>query len=415
MTASARFIGLGLALSLFLVAACAPFVTPKPPEAKPTVKLSLAHASFADLDGWADDQHGAALGTFLNSCAWIEKLPDERPMGGAVVGDAAGGGGYAGTAADWKPVCAEARGIAPKDDGAARRFFEARFEPYEVRADGKPEGLFTGYYEPELRAALKKDARFRVPLHGRPHDLITVDLGQFRDAWKGERIAGRVDNDRLVPYEARAEIEQGALDGRAPVLAWVDNPVDAFFLQIQGSGRLALKDGSMRRIGYEVANGQPYVAVSKVLLDDGALEKGKVSMQTIRAWLAKHPVEAPAVMNRNPSYVFFRWQDGLAASDGPIGAQGVPLTAGRSLAVDRKLIPFGAPLWLETTSLEAPDGKFRRLMVAQDTGGAIVGPVRGDIFFGTGDKAGEHAGVMNVSGRYFVLLPKGVAATVAAE
>ena len=412
MRAPLRVLGLSLALgSLLLVGACAPGVVPKPPETKPVHKLSLARASFADLDGWAEDRQSAALGTFLKSCVRIEKLPDERSMGGLALKDSEGG--FAGTIAAWKPLCAEARKIAQNDDGAARGFFEARFAPFEVRGDDKPEGLFTGYYEPELKAALKKDARFRVPLHGRPSDLVTVDLGQFRDAWKGERIAGRVDQDRLVPYEARAEIAAGALDGRAPVLAWVDDPVDAFFLQIQGSGRLALADGSMRRIGYEVANGRPYVAVGKVLLDDGALEKGKVSMQTIRAWLAQHPAKAPGVMNKNPSYVFFRWQDGLNASDGPIGAQGIPLTAGRSLAVDRKLMPFGAPLWLETSSLEAPDGKLRRLMIAQDTGGAIVGPVRGDIFFGTGDKAGEHAGVMNAPGRYYVLLPKGVG--VAAE
>ncbi len=394
----ARLHRFGAFLCLCVVAACAPVVAPTPPEAKPGIKLTLVRVGFAALDGWAEDRQSAALGAFLKSCARIDKLPTERPMGG----------NFSGTAADWKPVCAEARKRAPMDNGAARRFFETHFQPFEVRADGKPEGLFTGYYEPELKAALKKDARFRVPLHGRPSDLVTVDLGQFRDAWKGERIAGRVDKDRLVPYQARAEIEAGALDGRAPVLAWVDDPVDAFFLQIQGSGRLALADGSMRRVGYEAANGRPYVAIGKALLDDGALEKGNVSMQTIRAWLARNPAKAPAVMNKNPSYVFFRWQDGLDANDGPIGAEGIPLTAGRSLAVDRKLMPFGAPLWLETSSLEAPDGKFRRLMIAQDTGGAITGPVRGDIFFGTGDKAGEHAGVMNAKGRYFVLLPRAI-------
>ncbi len=407
----ARLLALGAILSLCLAAACAPVVAPKPPEAKPAAKLTLARANFADLQGWADDTQSAALAAFVKSCARVEKLPDERPMGGAVFGAAAASGGFGGTAADWKPPCAEARSLGPKDDGAVRRFFEARFVPYQVRADDKPEGLVTGYYEPELKAALKQDSRFRVPLHGRPGDLVTVDLGQFRDAWKGERIAGKVDDGRLVPYPSRAEIERGALDGKAPVLAWVDDPVDAFFLQIQGSGRLALADGSMRRIGYEAANGRPYVAIGKVLLDDGALEEGKVSMQSIRAWLARNPAKAPAVMAKNPSFVFFRWQDGANAAAGPIGAEGIPLSAGRSLAVDRRLIPFGAPLWLETASPAAPGetgAPFRRLMVAQDTGGAIVGPVRGDIFFGTGDRAGELAGRMNAPGRYFVLLPRGL-------
>lgn len=400
MRLKTRLLGLGLLLSLCLVAACAPFVAPKPPEAKPAAKLTLERAGFGDLEGWGEDSQSAALGAFLNSCARIEKLPDERPMGG----------GFGGAAADWKPACAEARALGVSDDKAARRFFEARFVPYAVRADDRADGLFTGYYEPELKAALKKDARFRVPLHGRPDDLVTVDLGQFRDAWKGERIAGRVDSGRLVPYAARAEIEAGALDGKAPVLAWVDDPVDAFFLQIQGSGRLALADGSKRRIGYEAGNGRPYVAIGKALVDDGAIAEDQVSMQSIRAWLAKNPAKAPAVMSKNPSYVFFRWQDGATAADGPIGAEGIPLSASRSLAVDRKLIPFGAPLWLETEMPELPGQPrrpFHRLMVAQDTGGAITGPVRGDIFFGTGERAGELAGRMNSPGRYFVLLPKG--------
>ena len=394
-----RRAGLVAALTLMLaLVSCNGGEAPPGQEAAP---LRLERSSFVAFDGWNEDDQSAALAAFRLSCKRIVRLPDDRPMGRTI----------GGTAADWKPACKAAAG--PASDADARTFFERNFEAFAVRAGDDPIGLFTGYYEPELAAVLAPDERHSVPLRARPDDLITADLGQFRDAWKGERIIGRVEDGRLVPYHERKVINAGALDGKAEALAWVADPVDAFFLEIQGSGRLSLPDGSKRRLGYEVANGHRFVAIGHVLLDEGALEKGKVSMQAIRAWLAANPARAQAVMERNPSYVFFAWRDKGDAKLGPIGAEGTQLSAGRSLAVDRKLLPFGAPLWLETDVPRAGSAgtqPFRRLMIAQDTGGAITGPVRGDIFFGTGDQAGDVAGRMSAKGRYYVLLPKGIGA-----
>jgi len=386
-----------LSLLLLVVSAC----TEGPPKGPPgkEAPLRLERATFAQLEGWSEDDQGAALEAFRRSCRRIAGLPDDRAMGRTM----------GGIARDWKPACAAA--AEPAAANQPRAFFEHQFVPYEVRAGEKAEGLFTGYYEPELEAALAPDAGHGVPLRGRPVDLVTADLGEFRDAWKGERIVGRVAEGRLVPYHDRKAINAGALDGKAPVLAWVADPADAFFLEVQGSGRLSFADGSKRRLGYEVANGRAYVAIGRVLLDEGVLEKGKVSMQAIRAWLAANPARAQEVMERNPSYVFFDWRDKGDAENGPIGAEGVALSAGRSLAVDRKLLPFGAPLFLVTQVPMGPTGAlqpFRRLMIAQDTGGAITGAIRGDIFFGTGDEAGAIAGGMSSPGRYFLLLPKGV-------
>ncbi len=238
-----------------------------------------------------------------------------------------------------------------------------------------------------------------------------VELGLFRPAWRGERIGGRVEAGQLKPYATRAEIERGALAKRDLELFWVDDPVDAFFLHIQGSGRIRLPDGAVARIGYDGQNGRPYVPIGRILAERGALARDDVSMQTIRAWLAAQPGEAAALMDENPSYVFFRELTG----EGPVGAQGVVLTAGRSLAVDRTFLPLGVPLWLDLDDPKEGNGKLRRLVVAQDTGGAIRGPVRGDLFWGFGPEAAERAGMMKDRGTYYLLLPRDVAARRAAS
>jgi membrane-bound lytic murein transglycosylase A len=222
-----------------------------------------------------------------------------------------------------------------------------------------------------------------------------VDLGRFRPAWRGERIAGRVDKGNLVPYSSRAEIEQGALSGRGLELAWAADTIETFFLQIQGSGRVRLADGGELRVGYDGQNGHPYVALGRVLIDRGLLPREQVTMQSIKAYLRAHPDEAAALMRENPSYVFFRELSG----DGPVGAQGVALTPGRSLAVDRAFVPLGAPVWLVAEDIA-------RLLVAQDTGGAIRGPVRGDLFWGHGAEAEARAGAMKARGRAWLLLPR---------
>jgi membrane-bound lytic murein transglycosylase A len=385
-------------LFLLVVVACTPAVVPKLPGVEKKAELKLSPVSFTVLEGWATDNQSAALGAFLQSCTRIEAAAPERPLGGKIKG----------TLAALKMPCALARQLNPGDDGAARRFFEQEFVPYRVADGPEPLGLFTGYFEPELNGALKPGSRYAIPLFGRPKDLVTVDLGLFREALKGERLAGRVEDGVLKPYPARAEITQGVLDGQAPILAWADNPIDVFFLQIQGSGRLRLPDGTLRRLGYDSTNGRPFLAIGRVLIERGAVSQEDVSMQAIRHWLDSNPSDAEAVMNLNQSFVFFRWIDHVKPADGPLGAEGVPLSAGRSLAVDRRFLPFGLPLWLET-SASPPTGApepYHRLMIAQDTGGAITGPVRGDIFFGTGAEAGERAGRMKAPGHYFLLLPR---------
>jgi membrane-bound lytic murein transglycosylase A len=243
---------------------------------------------------------------------------------------------------------------------------------------------------------------------------VTVDLGLFRDEWKGRRIAGRVADRALLPYPDRTEIRNGALRGRGLELAWVDDPIDAFFLEIQGSGRIELAEGGVLRVGYAAQNGQPYFAIGRDLVERGALKKEEVSLQSIRAWLLAHPREAPQVLGRNRSYVFFAELKG----EGPLGAEGVPLTPGRSLAVDLQYLPLGVPVWLDgkapAPTEKAPARPLRRLLVAQDTGGAITGPVRGDVFWGHDEAAAAIAGRMKHPGRIWLLLPRSAAARLSA-
>jgi membrane-bound lytic murein transglycosylase A len=293
------------------------------------------------------------------------------------------------------------------DAEQARGFFEDWFQPYWVTDAGAADGLFTGYYEPLLFGSRDAGGRYTVPLYRAPADLVRVDLGRFDPELSGYSISGRIEGNQFVPYYSRAEIEAGALDGRGLELLWVDDAVDKFFLQIQGSGQVRLADGSLTRVGYAGQNGHPYRAIGRDLIELGALERAEVSLQSIRAWLEANPSSATTIMDRNRSYIFFEERRDLGPDDGPLGAQGVPLTAGRSLAVDLRHIPLGAPLWLETT-VPWPEGPapFRHLMIAQDTGGAIDGIVRGDVFFGAGARAEAAAGRMKSGGRYAILLPK---------
>ena len=389
-----------VALAVASLAACE-IKPPPPPSPPPPEHLELTPTGFGTLPGWTVDDQSAALPALRRSCERLLRQADDRPVGPDAV---------AGTVADWRPACgavlqASAQAGGP-DGAAARALIETWFEPLRAAGANGPDGLFTGYYEPELRGALTRDATDTVPLLRRPDDLVTVELGEFRADWRGERIAGRVVDGALKPYPDRLAIERGALANRHLELFWVANEIDAFFLEIQGSGRIVLPDGTARRVGYAGQNGHPYVAIGRALVARGALAKDAVSMQSIRDWLASHPDEAGAVMDLNPSYVFFKEIPG----DGPIGAQGVVLSAGRSLAVDPKFMPLGVPLWLDIDAPREPAGRLRRLVVAQDTGGAIRGPVRGDLFWGSGAEAGALAGAMQQRGGYWLLLPKAVAA-----
>ena len=370
------------------LAACAPTKLPTPPD-----RLVLMPASFGDLAGWTSDGVGEALAALKKSCTRRLRFADEAPVGPQ---------GMAGTVADWRPPCAAAAAVDERDDAAARGFIESWFQPYRCANNEVTEGLFTGYYEPELKGSRARGGGFETPLMKRPPDLVAVELGDFRADWRGERIAGRVVDGRLKPYETRAQIEAGGLDRLNLSFLWVEDPVAAFFLQVQGSGRMDLPDGSQVRVGYDGQNGWPYVAIGRVMIERGLIDRESATMPGIRAWLAAHPVETKDVLDANPSYVFFREIPG----DGPVGSEGVVLTPGRSLAVDTKFLPLGAPFWLEAA---ADDERIQRLLIAQDTGGAIRGPVRGDVFWGYGPEAERRAGTLRARGGYFLLLPKTVA------
>lgn len=376
---------------------------PDAPAEMPVPPMRLEPASLADLPGWDDDTDPRpALDAYARSCEQLVERPADQPM----LPDSE----FYGTVQDWLASCRRAlviRDTATAEE--ARLFFRLSFQPYRVYDAEDDKGLFTGYFEPELQGSMLPDSQYAVPLYRTPDDLIRVDLGRFVDELDGRTIRGRVEESELVPYYSRAEIAAGVLEGRGLELLWVNDRVDKFFLQIQGSGRVLLQDSSVVRVGYEAQNGLPYRAIGRDLIEIGALTRENVSLQTIRQWLAENPERAGEIMERNPSYVFFRTLDQLSADDGPVGAQGVPITAERSIAVDRRFIPLGIPLWLDTEA-PTPDGKgmesFQRVMIAQDTGGAIRGSIRGDVFWGPGDRAREIAGRMKSQGRYYVLLPR---------
>jgi len=281
----------------------------------------------------------------------------------------------------WRESCEAAAALPPQDTVAARRFFETSFTPVSVADYGTSEGLFTGYYEIELNGSRQQRGRYQTPIYRRP-----------------------AEPGAAARY-SRAEIENGALAGRGLELFWIDDPIDAFFLEIQGSGRVRLRNGSTVRVGYDGQNGQPYVPVGRLLVERGVIPRSEATMMTIRDWMNQHPEAGAALRRENASYVFFRELPG----DGPIGAEGVVLTAERSLAIDRAFIALGIPIWIEADERFASADPVRQLVIAQDTGGAIKGPVRGDLFWGTGSTAARRAGVMNARGHYYLLVPRSVA------
>jgi membrane-bound lytic murein transglycosylase A len=341
-------------------------------------RFGITPVGFDRLSGWAEDHVSAAVPVFLKSCARFLTQADAAPL------DPVAASVDFGRVGDWRGVCEAAEALPPWDDSAARQFFETNFSPFAVADYGTPEGLFTGYYEIDLNGSRQPHGRFQTPLYRKPPDLG-------------------------VQPPTRAEIEDGALAGRGLELFWVDDPIDAFFLEIQGSGRIRLSGGGTVRIGYDGQNGRPYVPVGRLLIERGAIPRDKLTMPAIRSWMKQNPEAGAALRRENPSFVFFREIKG----DGPIGAEGVVLSAERSMAVDRTFVALGIPVWLEANERFAAVDGVRRLMIAQDTGGAIKGPVRGDVFWGTGAAAGVRAGIMNASGRYHLLVPRAVARRIA--
>jgi membrane-bound lytic murein transglycosylase A len=347
----------------------------------------LQPARWSDLPGWERDDLTAAWPAFLQSCRGLASKPQW---------------------ASWRAVCDEARTLQNAGTSAIRRFFESRLTPYlATNPDGSTRGLVTGYYEPLLRGSRTPTVKFAQPVLGVPPDLLTIDLGDVLPDLKNMRLRGRLVGNRVVPYYSRAEIVERKLANVYPdkVLLWVDDPVELFFLQIQGSGRVKLPDGSTVRLGYADQNGHPYKAIGRVLAERGDLPIEQASMQGIQAWARANPARLAELLNTNPSYVFFREMPRPAnATDGPQGALGVPLTPGRSIAVDPRSVPLGAPVYLATTQ-PLSTKSLNRLVMAQDTGGAIRGAVRADFFWGFGADAGAQAGRMKQQGQMWVLLP----------
>ena len=357
---------------------CAPCVcdqagsTPVVPAPKP----EWTRAAWNQLANWDKDRHAEAWRAFLASCSVLTRQPA------------------------WARACAEAETAAIMD---AKGFFERQFTPW--RMSGAASSMVTGYYEPLLNGSRTRRAPYLTPLYAAPSDLLTIDLGDLRPDLKGQRLRGRLDGNRVVPYYDRAAIDGGKAPVAGRELVYVDDPVEAFFLEVQGSGRIKLDTGETVRLNYANQNGHPYRSIGRYLIDKGELKLEQASMQGIRAWAKANPARLNELLHANPSYVFFRESEADART-GPQGAMGLPLTTERSIAVDPAFVPLGAPVWLVTTYPNTTR-PLERLMLAQDTGGAIRGPQRADFFWGFGDEAGREAGRMRQTGELWLLWPNG--------
>ena len=378
-------------MAMCLAAGCAP-LRPAPPPVCPAPVAATAPAppaparapleavEFTDVPGWSEQDPRPGLAAFLKGCPVLAARPG------------------------WPEACSAAAEAAGLDPAAARGAVEKAFRPHRVLPpEIRPEGLLTGYYEPLLQGSRSPSDVFRVPLRAAPDDLITVDLGAVAPETRQMRLRGRLQGRRLVPYWSRAEIETGMAPVPGRELVWVDDPLEAFFLQIQGSGRVRMPDGDVARLGYADQNGHPYRSIGRVLVERGALRLEQATMQGIKAWARDHPEEVAALLNENPSYVFFREMP--AGPEGPVGSLGVPLTDGYSVAVDPAVVPLGAPVFIAST-LPGGGDPLHRLAAAQDTGGAIRGGARADLFWGFGPEAGEQAGRTRQPLRMWVLLPR---------
>ncbi|MBR1915893.1 MAG: murein transglycosylase A [Alphaproteobacteria bacterium] len=372
----------GLWACILLLAACTIKKMPETPTG-----IELKKSSFAELNGFNQDDFKDAANAFSLSCQAIKNKPKLLEKSQIKIDPEA-----------YLKVCGRFENQDFSDSTDFKAFVMQNFEPYLVVYNGTPQGKFTAYYEAELRASKKKHGKYQYPIYGRPYDLIEINLKDFDETLPDKRILGRVQNNKLVPYLTRGEIEKNGLD--APVILWGDDKVDIFLMQIQGSAVALLDDGASVRISYADNNGHRFVGIGGLLLKKGLLKKGEASMDKIRDWLKKNPEIAEVNMNENPRFIFHKISD----ATGPIGALGVPLTAGRSLAVDTDFVPLSSLLWLETVE---PSGKpLQKLVSAQDIGAAIKGAVRGDYFWGHGESALLQAGKMNAEGQFYILMPR---------
>jgi membrane-bound lytic murein transglycosylase A len=389
------------------LAACTAFLAPR---AEASV-LDIPNARFEPvawtaLPGWAADNHAAAFDAFLASCAHMVARK-RRDRGGAPA---------RAVDAPLRKICAEAVAHGPAHAREARVFFERRFKPVRIAKLEEAEGFLTGYYEPVVAGSRQPSPEYTVPIYRRPDDLIpgvrTAGLGFANKGGAFRRVADpKTKKETLVPYFDRGEIEDGALDGKDLEICWLKDPVDAFFMQIQGSARVQLEDGAVLRLNYAAHNGHPYTPVGGILVRNGEVPREEMSMDRIRAWMLANPDKGKELRRQNRSFVFFRIAD-LAAHEEAVGGQGIPLASGRSIAVDAKLHVYGTPFWIDAglpLGGETAKDPFRRLMIAQDTGSAIVGPARADIYFGAGEAAGSVAGRIKHPGTFVMLVPKELA------
>jgi len=387
-----------LILLASLAAGCASAVTPAAAQ-EPAVKIpnsQLEPLAWSDLGGWAEDDHMSAFKTFMDSCKAI--LPRTSP------------GREAGPMfSALQHICRRARSYVASDNEKARGFFETNFRPARIATLGEAAGFLTGYYEPIVDGSPTWSQEYDVPLYRKPSNLIPGGRRRLTEGFPNKGPVGRrLGRKKIVPYYERGEIEEGVLTGRNLEICWLKDPIDLLFIQIQGSARVRMPDGSIIRVNYAAHNGHPYSPVGRFLIENGAIPRGEMSMDRIRKWMEEFPEEAKEIRAKNKSYVFFR-EVPLSATEEPKGAQGVSLTPGRSIAVDKALHIYGTPFYIEAElpiDSTQPTTKFRRLMVGQDTGSAIVGPARADLYFGAGQQAGQVAGRIRHPGRFAILLPR---------
>lgn len=355
-------------------------------EAGKRLSLEKQLVEYSAIEGWGEDDHAAAFAAFHKSCGRLRSLAPSEENVMAVC-----------------DLAAMLGGKLAKDD--ARRFFEANFKPYIVK---RPEtgAMLTGYYEPEVKGALKPQGPFQVPIYAMPQDLVLVRKAADRKALPVELTAARATAEGLVPFFTRREIEEGALSGRGLEIAYLSDPYEAFVMQVQGSGLIRLPDGKGLRIGFAGKNGHPYTSIGKILIEKGELPAGAASLDAVLRWLRADPERGRKLMWENKSYPFFRVLETTEHGEGAHGSLGLPLTPGRSLAVDPRYHQLGLPIWVSAPELKDEKGRLiKRLMIAQDTGSAIRGPVRGDLFWGSGEKAGSFAGQTRHLCDFYVLIP----------
>ena len=357
-------------------------------------KLRLQPISFAEMQGWnrfSGSSVTGAVQSFKKSCAKFLRQPADKSAGNISIAMQAG---------DWHQVCKKLNAINPTNTGALKSFFQQNFTPLRALPNNEKGGVFTGYYEAELFGSRKKTAKYKHPIYGMPKDLVSIDLGQFDDSLKGRTIVAQVKGNKATQYQTRGSLDKYG-NKNAPVLYYVDDYIDLFVLHVQGSGRVVLDDKSVVRVGYAGNNGHTFGSIAGYLMRNGHIKSSQASWQGIRKWVDANPDKSAETFAANPRYIFFR----NTGSDGPFGAQGVALTPRHSMAVDPKYIPLGMPLWLETTQPGMSKAPLNTLVIAQDTGNAIKGTVRGDFFWGYGAKALAKAGIMKSRGTYVLLLP----------